>query len=75
MTASPPPRRGPDLVLTPRELEILACVAEGKTNKEIAARLGISEHTVRSYVSAILAKLGARSRTQALVRAGELRLL
>jgi RNA polymerase sigma factor (sigma-70 family) len=51
--------------LTPREREVLAEVAEGRANKEIAARLGISEKTVKSHVTRVLEKLGVQSRTQA----------
>lgn len=51
--------------LTPRELEVLAMMAEGDGNKQIARRLGISEHTVKFHVGSILAKLGAASRTEA----------
>jgi DNA-binding NarL/FixJ family response regulator len=55
--------------LTARELEVLALVAEGLPNKLIAHRLGISDHTVKFHVNAVLAKLGAQSRTEAVVRA------
>jgi DNA-binding NarL/FixJ family response regulator len=51
--------------LTPRELEVLALVGEGKANKEIATELEISERTARTHVSNILRKLGLGSRTQA----------
>ena len=54
-----------DQRLTPRETEILAMMAEGLGNKRIAARLAISSHTVKFHVGSILAKLGARSRTEA----------
>ena len=55
--------------LTPRELEVVQQLAEGATNKAIARQLGISEHTVKYHVNAILGKLGAQSRTEAVVRA------
>jgi DNA-binding NarL/FixJ family response regulator len=55
--------------LTPRETEVLGCVAAGLANREIAARLAITERTVKFHVSAVLAKLGAKNRTQA-VRVG-----
>jgi DNA-binding NarL/FixJ family response regulator len=55
--------------LTPRELEVLRGLAEGLPNKQIARRLEISEHTVKFHVNAILGKLGAQSRTEAVVRA------
>lgn len=54
--------------LTARETEVLSLLAEGAGNKEIATRLGISEHTVKFHVSSILAKLGAESRTEAVSR-------
>ena len=55
--------------LTPREIEILRMLAEGLANKQIAARLGISEHTVKFHIASVYAKLGASSRTEA-VRIG-----
>jgi two-component system, NarL family, nitrate/nitrite response regulator NarL len=61
--------------LTPRELEVLELVAEGLSNKLIAVRLGISEHTAKFHVNAILTKLGVQSRTEAVVRAARLGLL
>jgi DNA-binding NarL/FixJ family response regulator len=51
--------------LSPREREILALVAEGLGNKIVAARLGISEHTVKTHVTSIFEKLGAESRAEA----------
>jgi NarL family two-component system response regulator YdfI len=51
--------------LTPRESEVLQMLASGLANKEIAARLAISEHTVKFHVASILGKLGAGSRTEA----------
>lgn len=51
--------------LTPREIEVLRSMAEGLGNKEIAARLGISEHTVKFHVASVMGKLGAASRTEA----------
>ena len=61
--------------LTPRELEVLQLLAEGLSNKAIALRLGISQHTVKFHVNAILGKLGAQSRTDAVVRATRLGLI
>jgi two-component system, NarL family, nitrate/nitrite response regulator NarL len=61
--------------LTPRELEVLELVAEGLSNKLIAVRLEISEHTAKFHVNTILNKLGAQSRTEAVVRAARLGLL
>jgi len=54
--------------LTPRESEVLALLADGAANKEIASRLGISEHTAKYHVSSILSKLGATTRTEAVAR-------
>jgi NarL family two-component system response regulator YdfI len=51
--------------LTDREIEVLRMLAEGFSNKEIASRLGISDHTAKFHISSILAKLGASSRTEA----------
>lgn len=56
--------KGGDFDLSDREQSILVLVAEGLSNKEIAARLYLSEGTVRNYVSAMLEKLGVRDRTQ-----------
>jgi DNA-binding NarL/FixJ family response regulator len=51
--------------LTPRELDVLSLLADGRTNKEVAAALFISQKTAGVHVSHILAKLGVRSRVQA----------
>ena len=51
--------------ITSRETEVLRMLAEGLVNKDIAARLGISEHTVKFHISSILDKLGASTRTEA----------
>ena len=61
--------------LTPRELEVLQFLAEGLPNKTIAHQLGISEHTIKFHVNSILGKLGAQSRTEAVVRATRLGLI
>jgi DNA-binding NarL/FixJ family response regulator len=54
-----------ETALTPRELEVLGQIAEGRSNKRIASQLGISEGTVKTYVNSILSKMGADDRTQA----------
>jgi DNA-binding NarL/FixJ family response regulator len=61
--------------LTPREREVLALLSEGLANKAIAARLGISDHTAKFHVNAILSKLGVDSRAEAIVRAARLGLV
>jgi DNA-binding NarL/FixJ family response regulator len=55
--------------LTARELEVLGMLAEGLGNKAIASRLAISSHTAKFHVAAIMGKLGARSRTEAVALA------
>jgi DNA-binding NarL/FixJ family response regulator len=62
-------------VLSPREREVLGLMAEGLANRQIAAHLWISEATVKSHVSHILAKLGQSDRTQAIVHAMRLGLV
>lgn len=54
-----------ELGLTPRELEILELIADGLSNREIAEKLFVSENTVKTHSSRVLAKLGAKRRTQA----------
>ena len=61
--------------LTERELEVLGLVGRGRSNKEIATDLGITERTARTHVSNILGKLGLASRTQAALYAVERRLV
>lgn len=61
--------------LTERETEVLGLIAEGLSNRDIAARLGISSGTTKTHVSRVLTKLGCRSRTQAAIIAREDRLV
>ena len=63
------------LGITPRELEILELIAAGLSNKEIAARVFVSENTVKTHSSRVFDKLGARRRTQAVQLGKELRLI
>lgn len=61
--------------LTPREVEVLQLLAEGLSNRMVGERLGISEHTAKFHVNAILGKLGAQGRTDAVMRAARLGLI
>lgn len=61
--------------LTPREREVLQLLSQGLSNKLIAARLGISEHTAKFHVNAIFGKLSATTRTEAVARAARLGLV
>lgn len=58
----------PRPLLTPRELEILACLGEGMSNKAVARRLGISAHTVKFHLEAVFSKLGVTSRAEAVAK-------
>ena len=71
------PAPSPELAepLTPREIEVLQLLAEGLSNPRIGERLGISEHTAKFHVNAILGKLGAQGRTDAVMRAARLGLI
>lgn len=73
--ARPRPRGELAEPLTPREREVLGLLVEGLSNKGIASRLGISEHTAKFHVNAILGKLGAQSRSEAIVQGARLGLV
>ncbi|HJZ30377.1 MAG TPA: helix-turn-helix transcriptional regulator [Hyphomicrobiaceae bacterium] len=64
-----------DVVLTARELEVLALLAEGASNKLIGRRLGISAHTAKYHVASLLDKLDAVTRTDAVATAARLGVL
>ncbi|MCU1332137.1 MAG: transcriptional regulator, LuxR family [Candidatus Angelobacter sp.] len=68
-------RKREDLRITPRELEILELIAKGMSNREIAAKLYVSENTVKTHSSRVFDKLGARRRTQAVQMGKEFGLL
>jgi DNA-binding NarL/FixJ family response regulator len=70
--AARPPEAGLPEPLSDREKEILRLLAQGLSNREIAARLSLAQGTVKNYVTNILQKLGVRDRTQAALRAREL---
>ena len=69
MPEASPPLTSP---LTARENEVLQLLARGLTNRAIAHELGITQHTVKFHVNAIMGKLDAQSRTEAVVRASQL---
>ena len=78
--SGPPARSEPSAAalpepLTEREIEVLHCIAQGLSNREIADRLVITEGTVKNHVSNLIGKLSVRDRTQALLKAKELGLI
>ncbi len=73
--AAPQPSAGTPNSLTPRETEVLVCLASGKTNRQIAKELHLSLSTVKRHLEHILPKLGVSDRTQAAVKAVEMDLL
>ena len=64
-----------DLEITEREYEVLKCISEGLSNKEIGERLFLSESTIKTHVSNLLLKLNAKRRTQALQIAKTLKII
>ena len=70
-----PPEADVEVALTARELEVLALLAEGASNKLIARRLGISTHTAKYHVASLLEKLDAVSRTDAVTNAARIGVL
>jgi DNA-binding NarL/FixJ family response regulator len=74
-TASAPAAERSTERLSPRERDVLGELARGAPNKQIAARLGISEHTVKFHIGSIFAKLGVASRTEAVTRGVRLGLI
>jgi DNA-binding NarL/FixJ family response regulator len=70
--AAPAPLADP---LSPRELDVLRLLAQGRSNKEIGSRLDLTEGTVKNHMTRVLEKLGALDRTQAALRARDLGLL
>ena len=69
------PEEESEITLTARELEVLALLAEGASNKLIARRLGISAHTAKYHVASLLEKLDAVSRTDAVAHAARIGVL
>jgi two-component system response regulator DesR len=75
MTMFPPQAEQPATLLSEREREVLALIASGSTNREIAAQLYLSPHTVKEHTSALYRKLKARNRAEAVQRAQRIGLL
>jgi two-component system response regulator DesR len=74
-TVFPPQSEMPATPLSEREREVLDLIASGATNREIAARLYLSPHTVKEYTSALYRKLEVRNRAEAVQRAQRLGLM
>jgi DNA-binding CsgD family transcriptional regulator len=66
------PDPGMEVALTPRELDVLALIAEGASNKAIARRLAISVHTVKFHIASLLDKLDAQGRAEAVAQGARL---
>ncbi|MGH6611344.1 MAG: response regulator transcription factor, partial [Burkholderiaceae bacterium] len=65
--------RAAGVLLTPRELDVLAAIGAGSSNKAIARELGISLHTVKFHIESLFRKLGARTRAEAVAKGLERR--
>lgn len=61
-------------LLSPRQQQVLQCLSRGLPTKLIARELGLSEHTVKEYIALVFQALGARNRTEAVIKASQLRL-
>jgi DNA-binding NarL/FixJ family response regulator len=61
-------------LLTPRQQQVLQCLSRGLPTKLIAREMGLSEHTVKEYIALVFQALGARNRTEAVIKASQLRL-
>jgi DNA-binding NarL/FixJ family response regulator len=61
-------------MLTPRQMQVLACLSRGLPTKLISHELSLSEHTVKEHIALIFQALGARNRTEAVIKATQLRL-
>jgi DNA-binding NarL/FixJ family response regulator len=70
-TAGDPPQKP---MLTPRQMQVLACLSRGLPTKLISHELSLSEHTVKEHIALIFQALGARNRTEAVIKATQLRL-
>jgi DNA-binding CsgD family transcriptional regulator len=70
LPGGPPPETG--VALTPRELDVLALIEEGASNKTIARRLSISVHTVKFHIASLLDKLDAEGRAEAVAQGARL---
>ncbi|MEA2347467.1 MAG: hypothetical protein QOG62_1254 [Thermoleophilaceae bacterium] len=75
MEVFPEAEQAPSQLLSERESEVLRALAEGATNREIASDLFLSPHTIKEHVSAVLRKVGARNRAEAVQKAQRLGLL
>ena len=75
MEVFPEAEDAPAQLLSERESEVLKALAEGATNREIASDLFLSPHTIKEHVSAVLRKVGARNRAEAVQKAQRLGLL